>query len=55
MVYIEQPCGVGFSYSDKPDKDYTASDETAAVDNLQVMLAFQNLAPAHVFFAPFWF
>jgi len=45
MVYIEQPCGVGFSYSDKPDKDYTASDETAAVDNLQLVIAFLDRYP----------
>ncbi len=33
MVFIEQPCGVGFSYSDNPDVDYTTDDATAAKDN----------------------
>ena len=36
MVYIEAPCGVGFSYSTAKDttRDYNASDDTAALDNL---------------------
>ena len=25
MVFVEQPCGVGFSYSDNPDVDYQTS------------------------------
>lgn len=36
MVYIEDPCGVGFSYSTAKDtaRDYNATDDTAARDNL---------------------
>ena len=36
MVYIEAPCGVGFSYSTAKDttRDYNATDDTAALDNL---------------------
>ena len=36
MVYIEAPCGVGFSYSTAASKerDYNATDDTAALDNL---------------------
>mmetsp|Transcript_39750 Transcript_39750/g.52399 ORF Transcript_39750/g.52399 Transcript_39750/m.52399 type:complete len:607 (+) Transcript_39750:64-1884(+) len=46
MVYIEQPCGVGFSYSDEPDgADYHPSDSTAAADNLQLVLQFLERYP----------
>jgi len=45
MVYIEQPCGVGFSYSDNPNTDYFASDATAATDNLQLVLQFLKRYP----------
>ena len=36
MVYLEAPCGVGFSYSTAKDtkRDYNATDDTAALDNL---------------------
>jgi len=45
MVYIEQPCGVGFSYSDNPNFDYHASDSSAAEDNLQLVLQFLQRFP----------
>uniref|UniRef100_A0A7S2Y0Z6 Carboxypeptidase n=1 Tax=Fibrocapsa japonica TaxID=94617 RepID=A0A7S2Y0Z6_9STRA len=47
MVYIEQPCGVGFSYStaEDPASDYAASDESAAEDNLKVVFKFQEKFP----------
>lgn len=36
MVYVEAPCGVGFSHStaDDPTADYQCTDDTAAEDNL---------------------
>ena len=39
MVFLEQPVGVGFSYSDNSD-DYKIGDDQAATDNLQTILAF---------------
>jgi len=42
MVYIEQPCGVGFSYSTAADTkaDYTANDASAALDNFNLIQTF---------------
>ena len=40
MVYLEAPCGVGFSYSDVGGDDYAATDDTAAADNLRAVEAF---------------
>ena len=42
MVFIEQPCGVGFSYSTATDTkaDYTANDASAALDNYNLIQAF---------------
>jgi len=37
MVYIEQPVGVGFSYTDDDD-EYHTGDKQAAQDNYQVLL-----------------
>jgi carboxypeptidase C (cathepsin A) len=39
MVFLEQPVGVGFSYSDDKD-DYKIGDDQAAQDNLATILAF---------------
>lgn len=39
MVFLEQPVGVGFSYSDNKD-DYKIGDDQAAQDNLATILAF---------------
>jgi len=39
MVFIEQPCGVGFSYSDNKD-DYKTNDTQAAIDNYDLIQAF---------------
>jgi len=39
MVFLEQPVGVGFSYSDNND-DYNIGDSQAAKDNLQTILQF---------------
>ena len=47
MVYLEQPSGVGFSYSDTP-ADYKTNDQQAAADNFatiqEFMLRFPDLA-----------
>ena len=39
MVFLEQPVGVGFSYSDNKN-DYKIGDDQAAQDNLATILAF---------------
>ena len=44
MVFLEQPVGVGFSYSDNQD-DYRIGDDQAAKDNLQTILAFLEKFP----------
>eukprot|EP00466_Bigelowiella_natans_P013332 jgi/Bigna1/39639/e_gw1.34.17.1 len=40
MVYIEAPVGVGFSYSDDPEKDYKCNDDTSSQDNLHAVESF---------------
>ncbi len=44
MVFLEQPIGVGFSYSDNKD-DYKIGDDQAAQDNLATILAFLKRYP----------
>jgi carboxypeptidase C (cathepsin A) len=44
MVFLEQPVGVGFSYSDNKD-DYKIGDDQAAQDNLATVLAFFDKYP----------
>jgi carboxypeptidase C (cathepsin A) len=44
MVFLEQPVGVGFSYSDNKD-DYKIGDDQAAQDNLATILAFFDKFP----------
>lgn len=44
MVFLEQPVGVGFSYSDNKD-DYKIGDDQAAQDNLATIIAFFNKYP----------
>jgi carboxypeptidase C (cathepsin A) len=44
MVFIEQPCGVGYSYSTKP-ADYFTGDSQAAVDNYDMIQAFMVRFP----------
>ena len=39
MLYVEQPAGVGFSYSDT-DSDYATNDAIAAVDNYVLITEF---------------
>jgi carboxypeptidase C (cathepsin A) len=44
MVFLEQPVGVGFSYSNNKD-DYKIGDDQAAKDNLATILAFLEKFP----------
>ena len=46
MVFLEQPVGVGFSYSDN-SADYRIGDDQAAKDNLQTLLAFLRKFPQY--------
>ena len=46
MVFIESPCGVGFSYSDNPDVDYVTDDATTASDNYALIQTFLQRFPA---------
>jgi len=48
MVFIEAPCGVGFSYSDEPDgDDYTTDDAQTAKDNYAMIQAFFERFPEY--------
>lgn len=44
MLYVEQPAGVGFSFSDDAD-DYHTGDEQAAVDNYELLKQFLQKFP----------
>jgi carboxypeptidase C (cathepsin A) len=44
MLYIEQPAGVGFSYSGK-NSDYTTSDAKVASDSFEFILQFFKRFP----------
>lgn len=46
MVFIESPCGVGFSYSDDED-DYKMDDEITAADNYALIQAFLTRFPEY--------
>ena len=45
IIYIEQPVGVGFSYSNNPVIDYKTGDDQSKVDNFKVIEAFFNRFP----------
>jgi carboxypeptidase C (cathepsin A) len=52
MVFIEQPCGVGFSYSDQEDPysnggDYVTDDTQATKDNYALVQAFFDRFPQY--------
>jgi len=46
-IYIEAPVGVGFSYSNatNPTADYTCTDDTAAIDNMNALKNFFTKFP----------
>lgn len=44
MVFIESPCGVGFSYSDDKD-DYKTGDAQTAIDNYALIQEFMKRFP----------
>lgn len=46
MVFVEQPVGVGYSYSGN-SKDYRIGDDQAAKDNLQLVLSFLEKFPQY--------
>jgi len=46
MVFIESPCGVGFSYSDN-SADYEADDASTAADNYALIQAFFKRFPEY--------
>jgi hypothetical protein len=45
MLFVEQPVGVGFSYSDDPASDYSPGDWDAARDNYAAILSFREKHP----------
>jgi carboxypeptidase C (cathepsin A) len=52
MVFIEQPCGVGFSYSDEADPlaeggDYITDDAQAKKDNYALIQAWLDRFPEY--------
>ena len=52
MVFIEQPCGVGFSYSDEEDPlaeggDYITDDAHAKKDNYALIQAWLDRFPEY--------
>ncbi len=49
MVFIEAPCGVGFSYSTEGDKsdDYTTGDDQTADDNYKLIQGFLERFPEY--------
>eukprot|EP00602_Paraphysomonas_sp_CaronLab_P007685 CAMPEP_0185024122 /NCGR_PEP_ID=MMETSP1103-20130426/7050_1 /TAXON_ID=36769 /ORGANISM="Paraphysomonas bandaiensis, Strain Caron Lab Isolate" /LENGTH=497 /DNA_ID=CAMNT_0027556995 /DNA_START=34 /DNA_END=1527 /DNA_ORIENTATION=+ len=52
MVFIEQPCGVGFSYSEQEDPygedgDYKTNDDQAKKDNYALIQAFLDRFPQY--------
>ena len=46
MVFVEQPCGVGFSYS-ADDDDYKTNDAQAATDNYFMIQEFMKRFPEY--------
>jgi serine carboxypeptidase-like clade 2 len=50
VVYLEQPTGVGFSYSgkDEPGYTYTCNDEQAAEENFNFIEGFLDANPKYV-------
>jgi len=44
ILYVEQPAGVGFSYSETKD-DYNTGDNKTAVDNYALIVEFLKRFP----------
>ena len=40
IVYLEAPVGVGFSWSERPELDYNATDDTTANDSTDALNVF---------------
>jgi carboxypeptidase C (cathepsin A) len=47
MVFIEAPCGVGYSYSDNNETDYVTGDEQTASDNYELIQGFLDRFPEY--------
>lgn len=45
FVFLEQPAGVGFSFSTDPDVLYNFNDEMASIDNILTIKAFFHKFP----------
>ena len=48
IVYLEQPCGVGFSFDNDPNYQYTSNDNQSAVDNFNFIEGFLAANPRFV-------
>ena len=44
VIYVDQPCGVGFSYGEKPS-DYKTNDNQTAIDNYLFLQGFFEVSP----------
>jgi len=47
VLYVESPCGVGFSKSNYPQEDYQSSDEKSAADNYLFLKNWFKLFPEY--------
>jgi len=48
IVYLEQPCGVGYSFSSIPGYHYKTGDAEAAADNFQFIEGFLAAFPKYI-------
>lgn len=47
VIFLESPCGVGFSYSTPPQSVYTTGDEQTTQDTLQFLIKFFEMYPEY--------
>jgi len=47
IIYVESPCGVGFSKSDVPDEDYKTDDQKSADENYLFLKNWFELFPEY--------
>ena len=47
VIYVESPCGVGFSKSDFPQEDYNSDDQKSAADNYLFLQNWFELFPEY--------